>query len=219
MMKKQQAKPRRLGGNKDPRQLTKNDLLRMRIPRNFWEASFDLIRPAKSDHKKHVGTYLKKIDYMYKENVGLGLWGKNGSGKTAILAMILKEARRYGFTGLFVRAEELRVADLKNREFEPGVPLLYRAQTVDFLGIDDLGKEHRGETSYAVNLLHGVFRSRSDERLPTIFTTNFCVTDRQFLEAYKASMVEILRECCQVICVEGHDFRDGRVKHISKMFK
>lgn len=218
-MKLQQVRPRKSAGDRTRRELTKNDLIRMKIPRNFWDARLDKIRPKKSIHRKYVAQYLTSIVKMFDENIGLGLWGANGSGKTAILSMLLQEARRWGFTALFVRAEELRVADLKNAEFEPGTMLVNRALSVDFLGIDDIGKEHRGDTSYAVNLIHGIFRARSDDRLPTLFTTNLCVTDKQFLQIYKKSLIEILRECCQVVCVEGHDFRSEHENRIAKLFR
>ena len=218
MMQKKQARPLKSAGDRRRRKLSESDIFRMQLPKNFWNAKEEGIKPENSDHKKYILKYVNNINKMYEENVGLGLWGKNGSGKTAMLSIVLKEARRWGYTALFVRAEQIRSAEIDGTKFESKISLIDRARTVDFLGIDDLGKEHRGESAYSVNLIHSIFRSRSDDRLPTIFTTNFAVTGQKFLDIYKSSLIEILRECCQLILVDGHDYRNEREDHIANLF-
>ncbi len=212
------VKPRKLAGDRTRRKLEKEDLTRMWIPRNFWDSKPENIKPEKSEHKKFIFSYLENIREMYEENIGLGLWGNNGSGKTSIMSMVLMEARRWGYTCLFVRAEQLRLADINRIEFVPNLRLTEHACRVDFLGIDDIGKEYRADSGYSSNFLHNLFRERSDNRLPTIFTTNFCVTDESFSNLYHGSFIEILRECCQPICISGYDYRQEKEERISKFF-
>ena len=80
------------------RELNKDDLLRMKIPKRYWDMKFEYI----SDESVHndevdedlasprevVKKYLAKLEDMRKNGVGLLLWGKNGTGKTAAAVVV-----------------------------------------------------------------------------------------------------------------------------------
>jgi hypothetical protein len=71
------------------------------------------------------------------------------------------------------------------------------------LVIDDLGKEHSGDSGYFERTLERLIRHRSDEMLPTIITSNMSGTEMS--QRYKVSTLEVMRGCYSAWVVGGVD--------------
>jgi DNA replication protein DnaC len=142
---------------------------------------------------------------------GLHLHGPNGTGKTSIAVLAAMEALRLGASVLFVTAEQLRRASIEDIWFDESQLLLDRAREVDLLVVDDLGKEHRGDSGYAERLLEDVLRQRSSRRLTTIFTTNVPVGSAEkksgLFGIYSQSMLDVSRESMRPLQVSGANVR------------
>lgn len=183
-------------------ELTPEHFLLMRLPRRFWQSAFDQIpehvQPA-------VRNYLQSIDDQLDDGNGLLLWGKNGCGKTSIAAFIAKEARRTGASVLFMTAESIRESSFGKEQVEDG-SLFDRVRTVDFLVIDDLGKEYRDAKKHAARLFENLVRERSASKATTIITTNDPPMGLQ--KIYPDSMLEVLKEVVVPLKVEGDNRRD-----------
>jgi DNA replication protein DnaC len=175
----------------------------MRIPRRFWETSVDRI--PESAHDRVFG-YCKAMGRMLDDGVGYLFWGPNGVGKTSAAVFLAMEARRHGAPVLFVNAESLRSGVLEKQAFRDDVTLIDRARTVDVLVIDDLGKEHPGQTGFTERLFENLFRERSAARKTTFVTTNMSI--EKLRERYKPSMLEVMKETCYPVQVEGPSQRD-----------
>ena len=87
-------------------ELTKQILERMNLPPEFWRSKVTDIEDEET--RKVVSRYLKKIDEMVSEGIGLLLYGVPGVGKTIIAALIAKEARTWKHTVFFTMIWELR---------------------------------------------------------------------------------------------------------------
>ncbi|MBD3263411.1 hypothetical protein GF374_03460, partial [Candidatus Woesearchaeota archaeon] len=90
------------------RALTDKDMPMMRVPRRQWKVSYKEI--SEGDHKERIRNYLNKICEAVKKGYSLVLCGDNDVGKTAAAIVIMKEARRHGYRGLFIRAYDYQQA-------------------------------------------------------------------------------------------------------------
>jgi DNA replication protein DnaC len=79
-------------------------------------------------------------------------------------------------------------------------------RNVDFLVVDDLGKEFKAQK---INLnqaaLDSVLRHRVYEQLPIIITTNRSTNEIE--TDYGAGTMSLFREACKIINVTGEDYR------------
>jgi predicted AAA+ superfamily ATPase len=132
------------------RELTKDDLLRARVPKRYWTASMDGVQES----VREVATkYLANIEEMLSKGVGLLLWGSNGIGKTSLSVVIGKEYRRRGQSLLFLEAAEIKGAVISSEMFDEEQTLWERAKTVEVLLIDDLGKGVQDSTGFGARVL------------------------------------------------------------------
>lgn len=190
--------------------LTAEHFLLMRIPRRFWEVTFDQIEP---DVKGVIRNYLQNLDEMLDNGDGLLLWGKSGHGKTCAAVFVAREVRRTGASVLMLTAASLIESVLEKTEVEEGL-LLDRARTVDFLLLDDLGKEHPGRSGFAERTLENLLRERSAARLTTFMTTNMGYEGLK--ERYKMSMLEVMKEMMLPVKVEGENYRNEAQQKLGK---
>lgn len=138
-----------------------------------------------------------------KKTCGLGLmlYGQPGRGKTTMANMLIQEVLRkskpetLGMTpgktvsrpAYFITYNGL--LDLKGaimEDHDSDDELLYNgilgeayddAYNVRVLVLDDVGKEHASASGWQKNMLHHVLRTRFNNGLPTIVTTNLKIDD------------------------------------------
>jgi DNA replication protein DnaC len=180
------------------RQLASGDIEIAMIPRGFWQASLSTasIAPEVLERIRRFGENHEKV---WEKGRGLYLWGPNGVGKSSAAVAILKEYMRYGYSGLYVTAQELVDARMNNTELPDGSLRVWRrAEDVDILVLDDLGKEHRSESGYAVKLFDQLFRTRGAALRPTVVTSN--MDWDKIAEVYKVSMAESMRPLVPLLC-------------------
>lgn len=212
--KEQQKTPKADSGERSRRQLVLADVERMRVPRRYWKAEWDLVLPLDSEHREAVGHYMQSISANVRKGWGLHLWGPNDTGKTALACLVLMEARRWGFSGLFVRSPKLRQVIINSQKFDDSHNWLQRAERVDVLVIDDLGKEYRGDSSFAERMIEGLIRERQGSNKVTLLTTNLSGkrhgTKGDSLESmYQESMLRVMKASIYPLPVKGHNYREA----------
>jgi len=143
---------------------------------------------------------------MRIDGSGLYLYGPNGSGKTHIASAILIVARIKGYTGYALQAQDFHEAVIKKLPFDEDQTILDRAKSVDFLLLDDVGKEYTpGGSGWKEAALENLFRHRAKELKPIILTSN--LSPEEFKARYLESAVSILRSCTLTIEILGEDHR------------
>lgn len=154
-----------------------------------------------------ISDYLENAQYYLSRGRGLIFHGTHGSGKTLLATILLKQliALR-GIDGYFTTFTNLLDSfaagwrDDKQRQwFEK------RVRNVPLLVVDDIGKENRNLNNMASTALDGVFRTRTQNGLPTVVTTN--MTPEHFGKTYGSSAMELLNETSFFYSFTGSSFR------------
>lgn len=154
------------------RRLEKPDMERMNIPPEFWGASFGRLPPDVQ------GVLRPTLAGMAPGTLASGAmrWvmlvvGKAGAGKSSLAVVAGKEARRNGFTVLFVRASELADKLRSDEEF-PGGGFSWkaRAASVDLLILDSLSPLQSADQYVGDSPLSELVAQRGDRQRATILT-------------------------------------------------
>lgn len=199
------------------RELNSADLEAMRLPRRFWSAFFDKINGPNGDGSEvrtMIAGYVSNIHAMRNAGAGLLIWGPNGTGKTSIGSVILKHARRMGFTCLFINTASLKdvIVSREIYDQESGLTLWNRAKIVDFLLLDDLGKGSQDSTGFGERMIDELIRARYADNRCTIITTN--IPKSNLTDFIKPSTLHILKGSSAQIKVDFYDFRVEEGKKI-----
>lgn len=134
------------------KKLSQADLERAQIPQKHWRASLEAIpdhvggKPVQ--YKEDAMRYMAKFQECLREGIGLYLWSEEPyTGKTSLAVVVLKLALRMRATGLFLTADEYRLALMNRTQFDEDYTLEERAREVDVLVLDGLGEEYRAPGS------------------------------------------------------------------------
>jgi DNA replication protein DnaC len=194
------------------RELTQRDLERMRVPERFWHVDMDRVHEGKTKdviikYMRNMGDYTNAGEPM-KNGYGLILWGHNDTGKTSVSVLIAKEARRRGFSVLFVRAVQYRDFVMQFEKYNESESLKHRCETVDLLILDDLGKESSSLKSKggSERLFEDLLRERTSNLRSTIITMNS--NPEKLEERYERSFQRMIIESFVQLKLVGESQRD-----------
>jgi DNA replication protein DnaC len=156
--------------------------------------------------KTTARSFFSKLQENYNGGWGLFIWGANGVGKTHLSCALLKEIQKTGYSTYCIPADALKVAYIEPKMFDEDNTILSRVRPVDFLLLEDLGKEYSGKGSgFAELCFENLIRERSRELRPTIVTTN--LDPASFKARYQNSAASLAMECMIAIEMKGSDRR------------
>jgi len=109
-------------------------------------------------------------------------------------------------TAYCIVADELKKEYIVENNFDEDQSIPQRCETVDFLLLEDIGKEYSGKGSgWAELCLENLIRKRTRELLPTVITTN--INPGEFKQRYKKSAFAMVMECMTPIEVVDKNYR------------
>lgn len=173
------------------------------------------------DALEKVKTYIRKSRSMYRDGLGLYLWGSNGTGKTHLMGCSFMELISKGYkVRLFSMDEIVDKFTSSWYSDEDKHELNNILRNIDFLGIDEFGKnvDKDGNPVYLPDLvkrvMESVIRFRVQMNKPIWITSN---TDPKYVnEVFSEDVASLLNEAVVPICVRGADFRKTILKRNKK---
>lgn len=193
----------------------------------YLDARFDTAVRTDSNQKIYSSceNYVKNASQVLTNNIGIYIYGNNSSGKTYLTACMCNALVEKGYTCVFTSMpkiiSEIQKSYNNNAALSQAevVEMLSRKQ---FLFIDDLGKEFIGQnkSAFAEKVLLEVLNTRYNNGLPTIFSSNFSLTDFiEKLDVDKAISERVNEMSTRVFRLEGDNFRNEALKDKTKIAK
>ena len=188
------------------------------VPSDYWfldESEFEGDKLGLNTVKK----YINSIDNALKQGLGITFLGSYGRGKTFLSILIIKAAVVKQHSAFMITMAELIKFIQGGFEDEEKVDFYNnKIKKVEFLCVDDLGKEYRNlknAGSFVTSEFDILMRFRKGSLLPTLLTTN--LSDAEFKKLYGDSVASLLTSCNKQLVVMGDDFRGKQGKKWEKL--
>ena len=203
--------------------LAKVNLIRFGVVKNVWDKTFDDYEtfgdPKLVEVKAFFKDYCENMYEKFDKHIGIYIWGPNGTGKTMLTSLLVKDAYRKQYSTAritFPEYLEHYTEAWSCRDFDTQQELKYnfmhRWKGVDVLVLDELGKEI--ETRITSPILEDCLRYREDKGLITVICTNLNQTD--FSSRYGESICSLVTgHCVQVELITSDkrlEFKNRRLE-------
>ena len=179
------------------------------IPIEYWKLSMEKDFVGDPRLKQKYNEYILNVKQSYLDGKSICFAGNHGVGKSTISTCILKQVVQKGYSALYTTCSDI-VSVLTQASNEDKFLARRELTMVDFLVIDELDSRFWA-TEYAADLyarsLEGVFRTRSQNKLPTLICTNSPNMLESFTGSLKASLSSLMQGYMEFFPVFGEDFR------------
>jgi DNA replication protein DnaC len=192
--------------------ISKENLSYMGVSKQYFDKTIDDLIDFDnvSEVKKFMQDYIGSIDENFENNQGIYLCGSNGTGKTFIASMIVKEAYRHRYSAMRATfVEYINVytsvwnakSTMEKDDLESN--LYNRYKSVEFLVLEEVGKEI--DSKIGSPILEDLLRYREDKSLPTIICSNLSI--KVFEERYGTSCASLVKGNMIPVKIVGKDRR------------
>lgn len=180
----------------------------------YLNAGFMTANITKSNERAYeiAKKYVKDAETMKKLNIGMYVYGKNGVGKTHLIACMCNELVKNGYRCMYTSIQG--IITLIQKGYNNGTSsedtIIEMLSSVDFLFIDDMAKElMKGQVqgSFAEKVLYQVINGRYNNKKPTIFTSNFSLAEIMDIGLDNSINSRILEMANISIEMKGSDLR------------
>lgn len=212
------------------RRFRENQKLSM-LGKKYLEARFATAKITKNNklaYQKCIN-YAKNAREVLRNCFGLYVYGDNSSGKSYLLACLCNELVELGYSCVYTSVPRM-LAEIQQSYSDNTAmcqaKLTSWLENKSFVFIDDLGKEFLGRESnsgaskFAEKVLLEVLNARYNNGKPTIFSSNYSISELAEAFALDKAIIERINEMStRVIKLEGDDFRDMELKQKSEAAK
>jgi DNA replication protein DnaC len=188
--------------------LSSRSLSLIGIPRLFHEAEIEDYTGDK-DIKEIMERYVDNIHDMYEDCVNLTFLGNNGNGKTFLSSLLLKNAYRYNYSAKRIVFSSFLSLNFKKEKTELDILSIDNTHNVEFLVIDEIGKEVSLNSGANISLLEELLKYREEKALPTIICSN--LTKDKLKEKYGETFYSLITQSMILTLPEG-DVRNKNFK-------
>lgn len=179
------------------------------IPFEYWTLKMEKDFHGDPRLLKKYEEYIKDLKQSYINGSSICFMGGHGLGKTFTVTSILKKACQKNFTCLYTTLSD--IVNVMTAGIGEDKYLAKRELAlVDFLVIDEFDSRFMPSENAAdlyARSLENVFRTRSQNKLPTLMCTNSPNVVESFNGPLKASMDSLMRGYLKIFVVLGDDFR------------
>lgn len=197
---------------KNVRLIAINRYAESNIPIEYWTLKMD--RDFKGDPRllTKYNEYVDDLTASYHNGASFCLAGSHGRGKTMTVTCILKKASQKGYNCLYTTLSDI-VSVLTQAGGEDKFLARRELALVDFLVIDEFDSRFMPSDNAAdlyARSLESVFRTRSQNKMPTLMCTNSPNVIESFHGPLKASIGSLMAGYLPVFPVMGIDYRDKK---------
>jgi DNA replication protein DnaC len=179
------------------------------IPFEYWVLKMEKDFTGDPRLLKKYEEYIKDLKSSYIQGSSVCFAGGHGLGKTFTVTCILKKACQKGFNCLYTTLSDI-VSVMTSGFGEDKYLAKRELAMVDFLVIDEFDPRFMPSDNAAdlyARSLESVFRTRSQNKLPTLMCTNSPNVVESFNGPLKASVDSLMRGYLKIFPVLGDDFR------------
>jgi DNA replication protein DnaC len=191
-----------------------NRYMESNIPIEYWTLKMERDFIGDPRLKQKYDDYIADLNASYISGTSLCFAGAHGLGKTMTATCILKKACLKGYNCLYTNLSDI-VSVLTSGSNEDKFLARRELALVDFLVIDEFDSRFMPSENAAdlyARSLESVFRTRSQNKLPTLMCTNSPNPVESFNGSLKASISSLMSGYLQVFPVMGEDIRKKRAK-------
>jgi len=179
------------------------------IPIEYW--SLKMEKDFKGDPRllKKYNEYIFDIKKSYINGTSICFAGSHGLGKTFTVSCILKKCCEKGYNTLYSTLGDV-VSVLTQSSNEDKFLSRKELMMVDFLVIDEFDSRFISSDNAAdlyARTLEIIFRTRSQNKLPTLMCTNSPNIIESFTGPLKDSISSLMNGYLKIFPVFGEDFR------------
>jgi DNA replication protein DnaC len=201
--------------DKNTKSLMINRYAESNIPVEYW--SFKMEKDFVGDSRllKKYEEYTKDLRETYINGNSVCFAGTHGVGKTSVATSILKKASLKGYNCLYTTLTDIVNALTQSGNADEKFLARRELCLVDFLVIDEFDNRFMSNDNAAelyARSLESIFRTRSQNKLPTIMCTNSPNVIESFKGPLKASLDSLIKGYLNIFPVLGDDFRKSKEK-------
>ena len=186
--------------------LSVKNLMYRGVPIEYIHADLDEY-PIEENTRELFARYMDYLDEMFDDKINLILYGSNGSGKTYLSSLIVKEAYRKRYSSFRVTLQAYIDMQFK-RDREEIAEKIEEIINAEFLVIDEVGKETFDKSQFNIAVLEELLRERDTQGKPTIICTNLPLEERGGLyDQYGKSIQSLIDGNFVKVKFEGEDNR------------
>lgn len=182
------------------------------IPIEYWGLKMDRDFIGDPRLRERYEQYVEDLKVSYVNGTSVCFAGGHGLGKTMTATCILKKACQKGYFCLYTNLSDI-VSVLTSGSGEDKFLARRELVLVDFLVIDEFDSRFMPSENAAdlyARSLESVFRTRSQNKLPTLMCTNSPNVVESFSGQLKASISSLMSGYLKVFPVFGEDVRKKR---------
>jgi DNA replication protein DnaC len=182
------------------------------IPVEYWDLKMDSNFTGFPGLLTKYNEYSADLKLAYTTGASFCLAGQHGVGKTMTVCCILKAAALKGYSCLYTTLTDI-VASVTQAPNEDKYLARRELCMVDFLVIDEFDSRFLSSANAAdlyARSLEGVFRTRIQNKLPTLMCTNSPNIVESFHDELKASLSSLVTGYLPILPVIGTDHRKSK---------
>jgi DNA replication protein DnaC len=196
--------------NKNVKMIAINRYAESNIPIGYWTLKMERDFSGDPRLKTKYEEYVADLQASYTSGSSICFAGTHGVGKTMVATAILKKASAKGFTCLYTTLSDI-VSVLTSANSEDKFLARQELVKVSFLVIDEFDSRFMPSENAAdlyARTLESVFRTRSQNKMPTIMCTNSPNVVESFNGPLKASIASLMSGYMKTFVVApGRDHR------------
>lgn len=193
-----------LDGTKPAQEAYKRAMFEGCVPQLYWNVKQKDVRHNVDSFNGIVLSYRRRMRRAYANGYGLLFSGDNGTGKTLFISYLLGRAVKAGFTIYYTTLKRLDLNIKRGFDDHKSAQRLRALLRVDFLAVDELGKEH-ARSEFLVSELEELMKHRYDDGFPSLLASNLGHDD--LVDHYGPTIGSMLDGKFERVELEGGDYR------------